>query len=90
MVLTESQDLVFPVKEEHMKNLQERLQKGEENIFRLEVVSEEDIKIWIMQASGHKLKLEEALSHSTTKLREIEYHLLKHEVAVRVLEPAEF
>ena len=73
-----------------MNNLQERLQKGEENISRLEVVSEEDIKIWIIQASGHKIKLEEALSHSTTKVRVIESQLSKHEVAVCVLEPVEY
>ena len=29
MILTDSLDQVFPVREEHMKNLQERLQKEE-------------------------------------------------------------
>ena len=45
MILTDSPDQVFPVREEHLKNLQERLQKGEESISRIEVFSEENIKI---------------------------------------------
>ena len=90
MILIEFPDQVFPVKEEHLNNLQERLQKGEESISRIEAVSEEDIKIWIIQASGHKLKLEESLSQSTPKVKEIESQLSKHEVAVRVLELAEY
>ena len=81
---------VFPVREGHLKNLQERLQKGEESIYRLEAVSEEDIKIWIIQASGHKILLEEYLSQSTSKVKEIESQLSKHEVAVHVLESAEY
>ena len=48
MILTKSPYQVFPVKEEHMNNLQERLQKGEENISRIETVNEEDTKIWII------------------------------------------
>ena len=90
MILTDSLDQVFPVREEYPKNFKERLQKGEENISRLNNVSEEDIKIWIIQASGHKLKLEESLSQSTPQMKEIESQLSKHEVAVRVLEPVEF
>ena len=90
MILKDSPDQVFPVREEHLKNLQERLQKGDESISRIEVVSEEDIKLWIIQASGHKLKLEESLSQSTPKMKEIESQLSKHEVAVRVMELVEF
>ena len=62
MVLIGALDQYFPVREEHLKNLQERLQKGEERISRLEAVSEEDIRIWIIQSSGNKLLLEESLS----------------------------
>ena len=62
MVLTGSLNQYFPVKEEHLKNLQERLLTGKESISNLEAVSEEDIKIWIIQALGHKLLLEESLS----------------------------
>ena len=32
MILTEYLNQVFPVREEHLKNLQERMEKGEENI----------------------------------------------------------
>ena len=45
MILIDSLDQVFPVREEHLKNLQERLQKREESISKVEVVSEEDIKL---------------------------------------------
>ena len=90
MILIDSLYQVFLVREEHMKNLQDMLQKGEENISSLDDVSEEDIKIWIIQESGHKLKLEEYLSQSTPRVKEIESQLSKHEVAVRVLEPVEF
>ena len=69
MILRDSSYQVFLVRKEHMKNLQERLQEGDESISSLETVSEEDIKIWIIQASGHKLKLEEYLSQSTPKIK---------------------
>ena len=84
IILTNSSYQFFLVREEHMKNLQERLQEGEESISRLQDVSEEDIKIWIIQASGHKLKLEEYLSQITPKVKEIEPQLSKHEVVFRV------
>ena len=90
MILTDSPDQVFPVKEEHLKNVQERLQKGEESISRLEAVSDENIKIWIIQESSHKIKLEESLSQSALKVKEIESQLSKHEVVVHVLEHIEF
>ena len=75
MILIGSSNQVFPVREEHLKNLQERLQKGEESIFKLKDVSEEDIKIWIIQALGHNLLLEEYLSQITPKVKEIESQL---------------
>ena len=90
MVLTGAPDQDFPIREEHLKNLQERLLKGEESISNLDVVSEEDIKIWIIQASGHKLLLEESLSQNVLKVKEIESQLSMHEVAVRVLERTEY
>ena len=71
MILTDSLDQGFPIMEEHLKNLQERLQKGEESISRIEVVSEEDIKLWIIQASCHNVKLEESLSQNTPNMKEI-------------------
>ena len=90
MVLIGAPDQDFPVKEEHLKNLQERLLKGEESISKLDDVSEEDTRIWIIQASGHKLLLEEYLSQNVPKVKEIRSQLSKHEVVVRVLEPTEY
>ena len=68
MILTGALDQDFPVREEHLKNLQERLKKGEESISNLKVVSEEDIKIWIIQASSHKILLEEVASSLLSSL----------------------
>ena len=62
MILEDTQDQVFPVMEEHLKNLQERLLKGEESISKIKLVSEESIGIWIIQALGHKHLLEELMS----------------------------
>ena len=90
MVLTGAPDQDFPVREEHLKKLQERLLKGEKIISKLEAVSEEDIMIWIIQASTHKLMLEEYLRQNVPKVKEIESHLSKHEVAVRVLETTKY
>ena len=90
MILIDSPDQFFPVREEHLKNLQERLQRGEESISRLKVVSEEEIKIWVIQELDHKVLWEEYLNHSTPKVEEIKSQLSKHEVAVCVLEPAEY
>ena len=90
MILRDSSYQVFLVRKEHMKNFQERLQEGEESISRLETISEEDIKIWIIQASGQKLKLEESLSQSIPKVKEIESQLSNHEVAFSVLELGEY
>ena len=53
MVLTSAPEEHFPVTDEHLKNLLERLQKGEEIISKIEVVSDEDIRIWTIQASCH-------------------------------------
>ena len=69
MILADTQDQVFPVREEHLKNLQERLSEGEESISKIEVVSEEAIGIWIIQALGHKHLLEELLSENAPKVK---------------------
>ena len=73
LILTDTPDQVFLVRGEHLQNLQERMQKGEESLARLEVVSEKYIETWIVQESSHQLKLEEALSQSTPKMKEIKY-----------------
>ena len=90
MILEGPQDQDLPAREEHLNNLQERLQKGEENISKIEYVSEEAIGIWIIHVLVHKHLLEELLSENTPKVKEIESQLSKHEAVVRVLEPAEY
>ena len=90
MVLTGALDQDFPVREEHLANLQERLVKGEEITSKLKVVSEEAIEIWIIQVSGHKHLLKELLNQNVPKVKEIESQLSKHEVEVCVLELAEY
>ena len=45
MILAGAHDQYFPAREEHLNNLQERLQKGEEDISKIEYVSEEAIGI---------------------------------------------
>ena len=90
MILEGAQDQDFPAREEHLKNSQERLRKGEESISKIKDVSEEAIGIWIIQVSNHKHELEGLLSQNTPKVKEIESQLLKHEVTMHVLEPAEY
>ena len=43
-ILTDTPDQVFSIRGEHLQVLQERLQKGEESLARLKVVSEKDIE----------------------------------------------
>ena len=62
MILIDTKDQDFLVREEYFKNLQERLLKGEESISKIEVVREEAIGIWIIKPSCHKHLLEELLS----------------------------
>ena len=90
MILANTQNQDFPIKEEHLNNLQERLWKEEESIYEIKVVSEEAIGIWVIQVLVHKHLLEELLRQNTPKVKEIESQLSKHEVAVRVLEPTEY
>ena len=90
IILAGAQDEDFPIREEHVKNLQERLRKGEESISKIKYVSEEAIGICIIQVLVHKHPLEELLSPNAPKVKEIEFELSKHEVAVHVLEPAEY
>ena len=80
----------FPAREQHLKNLQDRLQTGEESTSQIECISEEAIGCWIVKVSAHMHMLEELLSQNTPKVKEIESQLSKHEIAVRVLEPAEY
>ena len=90
MILEDTQDQDFPVREEHLKKLKERMLKGEESISKFDGVSEEAIEIWIIQASSHKHLLEELFTQNAPKVKEIESQLSKHEVVVCVMEPTEY
>ena len=80
----------FPAREQHLKNLQDRLQTGEDTISKIECISEESFRVWIVQISVHKNLFEELLSQNTPKVKDIESQLSKHEIAARVLDPAEY
>ena len=80
----------FPAREQHLKNLQDRLQTGEESTSQIECISEEAIGVWIIQVLAHKHLFEELLGQNAPKVKEIESQLSKHEIAVRVLEPAKY
>ena len=89
-VSADTQDQDFPARDQHLKNLQDRLQAGEESIAKIECVSEESIGVWIVQASVHKHLFEELLIHNSPKVGEIESQLSKHELAACVLEPVDY
>ena len=88
LVGTPEQD--FPSREQHLKNLQDRLQTWEESIYKIECLNMESIGVWNVPVSLHKNLFEELLSQNAPKVKEIESQLLKHEIATRVLEPAEY
>ena len=71
-VLACTQDQDFPAREEHLKNLQETLQKGEDDISKIECVNEEAIGVWIVQVSVRKYLLGELPSQNVPKVKEIE------------------
>ena len=82
----DTQDQDFPARDQHLKNLQERLQTGDKSIANIECISEEAIGVWIVQASFHKHLFEELLIQNSPKVRDIESQLSKHEIHARVLE----
>ena len=89
-VSTDIQDRDFLAKEKHLKNLQDKLQVGEEIISKIECISEEAIGISTVQASFHRHLFEELLIQSSQKVREIESQMSKHELAARVLDPIDY
>ena len=87
---TETQVQDFPDKDQHLKNLQNKLQTDEESIQKIESIGEEAIEVWVIQASVHKHLFEELLSQTSTKVKEIESQLFKHEVDARLFEPVNY
>ena len=80
----------FPDKGQHLKNLQDKLQTYEQSIQNIKNISEEAIRIWVVQASVHKYLFEELLRKNSPKVKEIDFHLAKHELNARLLELVEY
>ena len=51
---TTTQVQEFPGREQHLKNLQDKLQTGRKSIQKIESINEEAIRIWVAQAYVHK------------------------------------
>ena len=83
-VLVDTQVQDFLARDQHLKNLQDRLQTGEDSIAKIEIISEEAIGVWVVQASIHKHLFEELLTQNSPKVWEIESQLSKHEVVSRL------
>ena len=77
-------------KDQHLKNLQDKLQKDEQSIQQIKSINEEAIKIWVAQASVHKYILEDLLRLTSPKVTEIESQLAKNEVTAWLLEPVDY
>ena len=80
----------FPDKDQHLKNLQDKLKIDEESIQKIEIIREEEIRVWVIQPSVHKYLFKELLMQTSPKVKEIESHLSKHEVFSRLLERVDY
>ena len=67
---TQVQD--FLDKDQHLKNLQDKLQIYKQSIQKIERIGEETIEILVVQASIHKYLFEELLMQTSPKVKEIE------------------
>ena len=88
LATTQIQD--FPDKDQHLKNLQDKLQIDEQSIQKIESIGEEAIRIYVLQGSVHKYLFEELLMQTSPKVKEIESHLAKHEVTTQLLNPVDY
>ena len=80
----------FPDKDQHLKNLQDKLQTNKQSIQKIESIGKKSIRIQVVQASIHKYLFEELLMQSSPKVKEIESHLAKHEVTTQLLNPVDY
>ena len=85
---TQVQD--FLDKDQHLKNLQDKLQTDEESIQKIKSIGKEEIRVWIIPASVHKNIFEVLLIHTSQKVKEIESQLSIHEVVACLLEPVDY
>ena len=88
LAATQVQD--FPYKDQHLKNLQDKIQTDEESIQKIESIGKEEIRVWVIQASIHKHLFEELLMQTAPNVKEIESQLSKHEVVSHLLEQLDY
>ena len=53
-VSVDTQVQYFPTRDQHLKNLQDRLQTREDTIAKIKSIGEESSGVWVVQASIHK------------------------------------
>ena len=63
------------------------MQTYEESIQNIEIIGEEEIRVWVIQDSVQKYLFKELLMQTSPKVKEIESQLSKHEVEAGLLEP---
>ena len=80
----------FLDKDQHMKNLQDRLHEDEHSIHKIEDIIKEVIKIQIPQAVVSNYLLEDLLISTPQKVIEVESQLGMHEITIRLLEPIDY
>ena len=56
----------------------------------MDIISEEDVKTWLAQASISKHLLEVMYRLTPTKVADVESQLTVHEVTVRLMEPVDY
>ena len=80
----------FSNKDQHIKYLQDRLHEYEQNIQKIEIISEEVVKTWIAQSSVRNSLLEDLYRLTLVKVTNVETRLVVHEVTMRLLEPIDY
>ena len=80
----------FPEHEEHLKQLNDKLQEDELNIQLVKGLDAKVIKSLVAQAAVSNCLLEDLLRVTRARVSDIKGQLAKHEVTVRFLEPTEF
>ena len=73
-----------------MLYLQDKLHEDEQNIQKIEIISEEVVKTWIAQASVSNYLLEALYRLTPPKVTAVETQLVVHKVTVRLVEPIDY
>ena len=80
----------FPEHEEHLKQLNDKLQEDELNIKLVKGLDTKVVKSLVAQAVVSNCLLEDLLRVTPATVADIKGQLAKHEVTVRFLEPTKF